>query len=33
MLEEGLFGTFEINIEYILVDVSLSEVVRLETFE
>ena len=30
MLEEGLFCTFKINIEYILVDVNLSKVVTLE---
>ena len=30
MLEEGLFCTFKINIEYILVDVNLSKVITLE---
>ena len=30
MLEEGLFRTFKINIEYILVDVNLSKVIALK---
>ena len=30
MLEEGLFGTFRIYIEYTSVDVNLSKVITLE---
>ena len=30
MLQEGLFCTFKINIEYILIDVNLSKVITLE---
>ena len=31
IIEEGLFKTFEINIEYISVDVRLYEVITLES--
>ena len=30
MLKEGLFRTFEINIEYILFDVSLPQIITLK---